>query len=29
MKNICEWKNCSKEGNYKAPKERDNSKNFR
>ena len=29
MKNICDWNNCSKEGNYKAPKERDNSKNFR
>ena len=29
MKNICDWKNCSEEGNYKAPKERDNSKNFR
>ena len=29
MKNICDWENCSEEGNYKAPKERDNSKNFR
>ena len=29
MKNICDWNNCSKEGSYKAPKERDNSKNFR
>ncbi len=29
MKNICDWKNCCKEGSYKAPKERDNSKNFR
>ncbi len=29
MKNICDWNNCSKEGNYKAPKEKDNSKNFR
>ena len=29
MKNICDWNNCSKEGLYKAPKERDNSKNFR
>ena len=29
MKNICDWNNCSKEGCYKAPKERDNSKNFR
>ncbi len=29
MKNICDWNNCSMEGLYKAPKERDNSKNFR
>jgi len=29
MKNICDWNNCSVEGRYKAPKERDNSKNFR
>ena len=29
MKNICDWNNCCKEGQYKAPKERDNSKNFR
>jgi len=29
MKNICDWNNCSKEGRYKAPKEKDNSKNFR
>tara|TARA_B100000427_G_scaffold239_1_gene225 strand:- start:3555 stop:4082 length:528 start_codon:yes stop_codon:yes gene_type:complete len=29
MKNICDWNNCSKEGNYRAPKEKDNSKNFR
>ena len=29
MKNICDWNNCFEEGNYKAPKERDNSKNFR
>ena len=29
MKNICDWNNCSNEGLYKAPKERDNSKNFR
>ena len=29
MKNICDWNNCSNEGSYKAPKERDNSKNFR
>ena len=29
MKNICDWYNCTEEGAYKAPKERDNSKNFR
>jgi len=29
MKNICDWNNCSKEGRYKAPKEKDNSKNYR
>ena len=29
MKNICDWNNCLEEGLYKAPKERDNSKNFR
>ena len=29
MKNICDWNNCSQEGLYKAPKEKDNSKNFR
>ena len=29
MKNICDWDNCSEEALYKAPKERDNSKNFR
>ena len=29
MKNICDWNNCLQEGRYKAPKERDNSKNFR
>tara|TARA_B100001250_G_scaffold347791_1_gene318213 strand:- start:288 stop:815 length:528 start_codon:yes stop_codon:yes gene_type:complete len=29
MKNICDWNNCSEEGCYKAPKERDNSKNYR
>ena len=29
MKNICDWNNCSEEGLFKAPKERDNSKNFR
>ena len=29
MKNICEWDNCKEVGTYKAPTERDNSKNFR
>ena len=29
MKNICDWNNCSKEGHYRAPKEKDNSKNYR
>ena len=29
MKNICEWKNCKEFGKYKAPAEKDNSKNFK
>jgi len=29
MKNICEWSNCKENGNFKAPKERDNSKNYK
>ena len=29
MKNICEWKNCKELGTYKAPSEKDNSKNFK
>ena len=29
MENICEWENCSEAGNFKAPVERDNVKNFR
>ena len=29
MKNICDWKNCSKIGSYKAPMEKDNSKVYR
>ena len=29
MKNICDWNNCSKPGDYKAPIEKDNSKKFR
>ena len=27
MKIICDWKNCKEIGRYKAPIERDNSKN--
>ncbi len=29
MKNICDWNNCKDLGEYKAPKEKDNSKKFR
>jgi len=29
MKNICESKNCKEIGKYKAPTEKDNSKNFK
>ena len=29
MKNICDWNNCLKEGSFKAPVEKDNSKKFR
>ena len=29
MKNICEWKNCKENGEFKAPLEKDNSKKFR
>ena len=29
MKNICDWHNCNEIGEYKAPVEKDNSKNFR
>jgi len=29
MKNICEWKNCNEAGKFKAPAEKDNSKNYR
>ena len=29
MKNICEWQNCREYGKFKAPAEKDNSKNFR
>tara|TARA_B100000700_G_C14797076_1_gene738704 strand:+ start:116 stop:634 length:519 start_codon:yes stop_codon:yes gene_type:complete len=29
MKNICEWENCKETGDFKAPAEKDNSKNFK
>ena len=29
MENICDYKNCKKIGQYKAPIEKDNSKKFR
>ena len=29
MKNICEWENCKEPGEFKAPLEKDNSKNYR
>ncbi len=29
MKNICDWNNCNKIGEYKAPVEKDNSKKHR
>ncbi len=29
MKNICDWNNCEKVGEYKAPIEKDNSKDYR
>ena len=29
MENICDWKNCNKSGNFKAPIEKDNSKKYR
>ena len=29
MKIICDWNNCNKIGEYKAPIEKDNSKDFR
>ena len=29
MENICEWKNCKEIGKFKAPIERDNSKNHK
>ena len=29
MENICEWDNCKESGEFKAPIEKDNSKNYR
>ena len=29
MENICEWKNCKESGKFKAPQEKDNSKNYK
>ena len=29
MKNICEWDNCKETGKFRAPAEKDNSKNFK
>ena len=29
MENICEWDNCKESGKFKAPLEKDNSKNYR
>mgnify|MGYP001465590216 FL=1 len=29
MENICEWDSCNKNGDFKAPLEKDNSKKFR
>ena len=29
MENICEWKNCEESGQFKAPLEKDNSKNYK
>ena len=29
MKNICEWRSCKEYGEFKAPAERDNSKNYK
>jgi len=29
MENICEWDNCKESGEFKAPLEKDNSKNYR
>ena len=29
MENICEWENCKESGKFKAPLERDNSRNYK
>ena len=29
MKNICEWDSCQEDGEFKAPLEKDNSKEYR
>ena len=29
MENVCEWKNCKESGKFKAPQEKDNSKNYK
>ena len=29
MENICEWTNCKESGKFKAPQEKDNSKNYK
>ena len=29
MENICEWDNCNEVGEFRAPSEKDNSKNFK
>ena len=29
MENICEWKNCNKKGEFRAPIEKDNSKKYK
>jgi len=29
MENICEWQNCEESGQFKAPLEKDNSKNYK
>ena len=29
MENICEWKNCKESGKFKAPLEKDNSRNYK